>query len=84
MMVYWRDFNFNSLPDLESLGGNRTKPYYLNGDFAVDIEVTSFYYDGIKRAYPYIMMCNLCGNIIYCRYLSALAEIFQALIFPTV
>lgn len=79
MMVYWRDFNFNSLPDLEILCGGKNKPYYLNGDFAVDIEVTSFYYDGIKRAYPYIMMCNLCGNIVYCRYLSELAEIFQAL-----
>lgn len=79
MMMYWNDFDFNSLPDLEIVRAGNKQQYYLNGDFAVDIEVTSFYYDGIKRAYPYIMMCNLCGNIIYCRYLSELAEIFQRL-----
>lgn len=77
-MMYWTDFDFDSLPDLEVKRG-RGQTYYLNGDFAVDIEVTSFYYDGLKRAYPYVMTVNILGNIIYCRYLSELAEIYQRL-----
>ena len=79
MMVHWKDFDFDTLPNLQVVRQGNKQQYYLNGDFAVDIEVTSFYYDGIKRAYPYVMMVNLCGNIIYCRYLSELAEIFQKL-----
>lgn len=75
-MIYWREFDFDSLPDADIVQGSR-QTYYINGDFAVDIEVTSFYDNGIKRAYPYIMMIDLCGNILYCRYLSDLAEIFQ-------
>lgn len=77
-MTFWRDFNFDSLPEFDVIRGGRGC-YYINGDFAVDIEVTSFYVNGIKRAYPYIATVNLAGNIIYCRYLSDLAEIFQRL-----
>lgn len=77
-MIFWRDFDFDSLPDFDVLRGGRGC-YYINGDFAVDIEVTSFYVNSIKRAYPYIATVNLAGNIIYCRYLSDLAEIFQRL-----
>ena len=75
-MIYWKNFDFDSLPDLEVKKGKR-QTYYLQGDFAVDIEVTSFYYDGVKRAYPYLMMVNMCGYVVYCRYLSELAEIFH-------
>lgn len=78
-MIYFRDFDFYSLPDLEAK--RKKDVYYLNGDFGVDIEVTSFYEGEEKRAYPYIMMVNMCGNYIYCRYLSELAEIFQSLRF---
>lgn len=78
-MIYWTDFDFDTLPDLETVRQGRKQQYYLNGDFAVDIETSSFYVDGIKRAYPYIMMCNLCGHIVYCRYLTDLAQIFQKL-----
>ena len=78
-MIYWKDFDFDTLPNLEVVRQGNKQQYYLNGDFAVDIETTSFYHDGVKRAYPYIMMCNLCGNIIYCRYMADLAEIFQRL-----
>lgn len=77
-MIYWEDFDFNELPDIEAIKGNKQN-YYLNSDFAVDIEVSSFYHEGQKRAYPYIMMVNMCGNIIYCRYLTELYEIFQKL-----
>lgn len=76
-MIHYRDFNFNSLPDLEAK--RKKDVYYLNGDFGVDIEVTSFYEGENKRAYPYIMMVNVCGSYIYCRYLTELAEIFQML-----
>ena len=79
-MIYWSDFDFDILPDLDVVKQGRKQQYYLNGDFAVDIETTSFYVDGVKRAYPYIMMCNLCGHIVYCRYLSDLAQIFQKFI----
>lgn len=75
-MIYWNDFDFNSLPDIEAIKGSK-QIWYLNSDFAVDIETSSFYHEGQKRAYPYIMMVNICGNIIYCRYLSELYEIFQ-------
>lgn len=75
-MIYWNDFDFNKLPDIEAIKGNK-QTWYLNSDFAVDIETSSFYHEGQKRAYPYIMMVNICGNIIYCRYLSELYEIFQ-------
>ena len=77
-MIYWTDFDFSTLPELELQRGKK-QIYYLNGDFAVDIEVTSFYHEDKKRAYPYIMMVNMCGNIVYCRYLSELYEIFQAI-----
>ncbi len=77
-MIYWTDFDFNTLPDLESVKGSNQK-WYLNSDFAVDIEVSSFYHEGKKRAYPYLMTVNLCGNIIYCRYLSELQQIFKRL-----
>ena len=76
-MIHYRDFDFNSLPNLEAK--RKKDVYYLNGDFGVDIEVTSFYEGENKRAYPYIMMVNVCGNYIYCRYLTELAEIFQLL-----
>lgn len=77
-MIYWSDFDFDKLPNIEAIKG-RNQIYYLNSDFAVDIEVSSFYHEEKKRAYPYIMMVNICGNIIYCRYLSELYEIFQKL-----
>ena len=77
-MIWWDDFDYDSLPDFEVLQGKRQQ-YYLNGDFAVDIESTSFYYDGVKMAYPYLMTVNLCGNIIYCRYLTELQEVFMRL-----
>ena len=67
-MIYWSDFDFDKLPNIEAIKG-RNQIYYLNSDFAVDIEVSSFYHEEKKRAYPYIMMVNICGNIIYCRYL---------------
>ena len=75
MMTYYTDFDFESLPELEYIVSKKCA--YLNGDFAVDIETTSFYDRGEKRAYPYIMMLNLCGQYVYCRYLTELAEIFQ-------
>ena len=35
-MIYWEDFDFNELPDIEAIKGNKQN-YYLNSDFAVDI-----------------------------------------------
>lgn len=75
-MIYYKEFDFNSLPDFETKRCKR-QSYYVNGDFSVDIEVSSFYHNGEKYGYPYIMAVNLAGNYIYCRYLDELAEIFQ-------
>ena len=75
MMVHYSKFDFDMLPDCELVNGKNV--CYINTDFAVDIETTSFYDGDHKRAYPYIFMCNLSGQYIYCRYIEELAEIFQ-------
>ena len=78
MMVHYSQYNFDNLPELPFVWHNKT--YYINGDFGVDIETTSFYdITGAKRSYPYMFMVNICGNYIYCRYIHELAEIFQRL-----
>lgn len=78
MMKHYTEFDFDNLPELPFVWHNKT--YYINGDFGVDIETTSFYdITGEKRAYPYIFMINICGEYIYCRYIQELAEIFQRL-----
>lgn len=78
MLIHYSKFDFSTLPELEF---KRKKDiYYANSDFGVDIEVTSFYdSEENKRAYPYIMMVNVCGNYIYCRYLTELRDIFHIL-----
>lgn len=78
MLIHYSKFDFSKLPELEF---KRKKDiYYANSDFGVDIEVTSFYdSEENKRAYPYIMMVNVCGNYIYCRYLTELRDIFHIL-----
>lgn len=78
MMIYYKNVDFDSLPDFDTVRAKRNN-YYVNGDFAVDIEVTSFYHNGEKYAYPYIMMLNVGGIYMYCRYLWELGEIFQRL-----
>lgn len=77
MMVYYKDFDFTTLPDVDIIRGK--KYVYLNGDFGVDIETTSFYHEGKKRAYCYMCMVNVCGNYIYCRTLDELSIIFHNL-----
>lgn len=76
-MIHYLEFDFDTLPDLEYKISKKCA--YLNADFGVDIETTSFYHDGEKYAYPYIFMINMCGKYIYCRYIEELAEIFQHL-----
>lgn len=78
MMIHYTEYNFDDLPEIEFVWHN--KIYYLNADFGVDIETTSFYdITGEKRGYPYMFMVNICGVYLYCRYINELAEIFQRL-----
>lgn len=81
MMIHYKKFNFNELPDIDFIGGRvgGKKNLYANIDFGVDIEVSSFYSNGEKRAYCYMCMVNIFGNYIYCRTLQELSEIFISL-----
>lgn len=77
-MIYYKDFDFSCIDTTEiELKQGKRKISYLNIDFAVDIETSSFYLNDEKYAYPYLMSVNICGNIVYCRYMTELYEIFQ-------
>lgn len=77
-MIYYKDFDFSCIDTTRiELKQGKRKISYLNIDFAVDIETSSFYHNDEKCAYPYLMSVNICGNIVYCRYMSELFEIFQ-------
>ena len=53
-MIYYKDFDFSCIDATEiELKQGKRKISYLNIDFAVDIETSSFYLNGEKYAYPY-------------------------------
>lgn len=73
-MIYYTDFDIsNVLSQLEIV--KTKKGTYYNNDFALDIEVSSFYdIAGNKRAYSYIQMINVCGQYVYTRTLEDLKK----------
>ena len=74
-MIYYTDFDLSVvISQLEII--KTKKCNYYNNDFALDIEVTSFYdNDGNKRAYSYIQMINICGQYVYTRTLEDLKKL---------